>query len=206
MKIYPYYFLIISLFLGYSQAKDSRLIVRESKINEIHRLTEKAGFVTLPYRINFDSIQIDDYKVMYKLDSTYDELQNDGLHRDIVGILPDTSSYIGILYYIHGGVTNLNLMVYSKNGDVLEKKALLEEKCVLFGGEILECQEMTNINKDLTMDYNYNSRIVYENYDSADTISYDTVYTSLKRYGTITESGKVVFEKADSCCCSAICY
>lgn len=171
--------------------------VRKDKLNKINELINKVGFVKLPYSIDLNSIQ-ETYPVNYKLniESSDSILIKDGLQPDIIGFLPDTSNYFGILYYVHADMTLIQLMTYSKKGVIITNKLVTECNCAIFGGEVIYCKDTTTIEENLSVKYFHESKVVVESKTRKN--SYDTIYKSIERIENINKLGEITLTKSDT--------
>ncbi len=170
---------------------------RREQLKTIHGLIRKVGFIKLPYSINLESLQ-DNYKVTYKLDYNSSDkiLLEEGLHSDIIGFLPDTSNYYGILYYVHADMTLIQLMVYSKKGEIVTNRLVTDCNCSTFGGEIINCKDTTTIENNLSIKYFHESTIIVESKTKAN--SYDTIYKSIEKEESINKIGEIILTKSDT--------
>jgi hypothetical protein len=177
-------------------SKSKRKVLSEeekhSRLKQLRALFKKTGFVNFPYDVNSNYIQ--QHYSIYNLNYDTEEriLFEDGFH-NVLAVLPDTTEFFIILHTYALDATMLQMIVYSKSGEVLDNTQVLEDNCATMVGEILECVDRLVINEDLSMLYSHKSEISYEDY--AKEKEYDTICAEKNSKGIISANGRITFEK-----------
>lgn len=173
-------------------------ILRTTKINLIHDLIKKVGFVSLPYKAVFNASTDGTYRIQcWGKDSILcDDFRGNDSY--VIGTLPDTSNYYSFIFITISAIAKPNLITYDKNGNRISFKPLTEENSVIYVGDILECEEYAIIDRDLKIKSYFKSRVANE----TTTIDvYDTVCTHYETNGYIKSNGEIVFEKRQEISC-----
>jgi hypothetical protein len=105
----------------------------------------------------------------------------------IVGTLPDTSSYFGILYLVPADEACLAFAAFDKSGRVVGRTILVNYTCGK-GGEC-DSESFIDISKDLTITFDY-SEYLYD-YESEDNWHVPNAASGYVRTSKITSSGKI---------------
>ncbi len=184
-------FILIAIFFHYK--RDNSFENRSNKISQIRQIVDSVGFVELPYLIKYDASIENSYKISCcsKDSSLYSDFSGGDLY--IVGSLPDTTNYFGLIYVAVASSGIPHLLTYDKAGNRIDVSPLIEENSWLMAGEMLTSKEFIEIRKDLTMKYFFKSQVVYKVYEQ-NTISRDTVCTYYEKEGKIMKDGMINFK------------
>jgi len=118
-----------------------------TKADHFKAFVEKVGYVNLPYSHDLD-IDEEEYKYQIDVKST-DSLFFDNYENLIIGVLPDTSGFYAILYYIIGDDLYPALKTFDKNGEEIDKQIICYGNCAGCDYECDFCSEVTTITSDL---------------------------------------------------------
>jgi hypothetical protein len=164
-----------------------------NKIDRIKVWRDSTSFVDLPFKASFGSKTTKTFRI-WNEDSIFSGDFSGG-EIYIVGLLPDTTNYYGVIYKVVASVADFGLITFDKTGKKISSEELTKYKCVIYSGDVLSCVEYTNIGTDLSLDYYFKSVVAGEG------MSTDTVYSCFARKGQISASGKIQLsdEKETDC-------
>ncbi|MFZ6012591.1 MAG: hypothetical protein ACOYXT_19765 [Bacteroidota bacterium] len=114
----------------------------------------------------------------------------------MVGFLPDTSRYYGIVFYAVAAAAIPGIITIDKQGQRISVEYLTNESCADLVA--IYCREFTTINPDLTL--NYYSKLLFESDLTKDTS--DTLCTQYVRRGKITTTGVIELGTMETIDCS----
>jgi hypothetical protein len=165
-----------------------------SKVDRIKVWRDSTSFVELPFKANFGSRTTKTFRI-WNEDSIFSGDFSGG-EIYVVGLLPDTSNYYGVVYKAVASVANFGLITFDKTGKKIDSEKLTRDKCVIYAGDVLYCVEYTNIGTDLSLDYYFESVVAGEG------MSTDTVYSCFARKGQMSASGEIQLSDEKEADCS----
>jgi len=118
-----------------------------NKADYIRNFISKVGFVKLPYSHNLN-LDKEEYKYLIDYKSN-DTLFFKSPINQIIGVLPDTLNYFGILYYAVGDDLYPCLITFNKNGEKIDDQKISNGLCAGCGCECDSCSDITTVTKDL---------------------------------------------------------
>ena len=144
--------LIILIFIGLISCNSSKQTVKEPqeiKLEQIRKVIQKTGFVTLPliFDANIDNSLKSNYKVDFK---SNDSLIFESDIWNIIGLLPDTTDYFAFLFHTVGDMLYPTIMTIDKKGNKIDRQIICAAGCA--GHTMLEvssCYDSVWIHNDL---------------------------------------------------------
>jgi hypothetical protein len=147
--------LIVLLICGFLSCCSSKIAnIDSSKCDNLRILVKKVGFQSLPYKhdLSKDS-DFYKYRINPKSNDTLFFSEGNGL---LIGVLPDTTSYFGILYYKIGDALCPSLRTFDKNGKLISDRSISFGICAGCDCECDSCSDSITITKDLDIKmFNY---------------------------------------------------
>ena len=140
----------IGLFIDCGTPKGNRDL---TKADCIRNFVRKVGFVKLPYSHNLN-LDKEEYKYLIDYKSN-DTLFFKSPNNQIIGVLPDTLNYFGILYYSVGDDLYPCLVTFNKNGEKIDDQKISNGLCAGCGCECDSCSDITTITKDLKINSHF---------------------------------------------------
>jgi hypothetical protein len=170
----------------------------KKKLNTIRDWINSTRILSLPMTLYFDSTVQNTHRLMFnESDSIFaNDFKNAGGDVYLIGFLPDTSKYFGVIFNSVAAVHNPGIITFTKDGEYINLELLTKEKCVNYGRKFF-CDEHTTISKDLKLSYYYKS---LEEHDKPD-MTYDTICEIIESQGLIKDNGKVELGKMISSKC-----
>lgn len=160
----------------------------------IRELIHRTGFVALPYSHDLMSDK-ETYK--YSIDeNTIDTLFFNDRNSHIIGFLPDTTVYYGILYFGVGDDFYPCIMTIDKFGNKIDDKSICIGQCAGIMEEYSACIDKVTIEEDLSLQMYYHLDGYIDIQLSADTICEETTWS-----GNIEKTGKVCITESGSHTC-----
>jgi hypothetical protein len=153
-------------------------------LQTIRKIIDMVGFVELPYKIYYDQDGVD-----VRNEDIYILQRKIGVQAGcFYGILPDTTHFFGVLYFVAASIAYPNLATFDKEGILIDKQSIVGDNCYEMAGASVFCDEYTIINKDLTMHYHYKSKHIFDggNYGAV------LVCKHIERDGRIEKNGKII--------------
>lgn len=144
--------LITLILIGLISCNSSKQTLKEPqeiKLEQIRKVIQKTGFVTLPliFDANIDNSLESNYKVDFK---SNDSLIFESDIWSIIGFLPDTTDYFAFLYHTVGDMLYPTIMTIDKNGNKIDRQIICAAGCA--GHTMLEvssCYDSVWIYNDL---------------------------------------------------------
>jgi hypothetical protein len=187
---------------------NSTELKNKSKVEELNALIEEVGFIELPYAAHYP-MEIDSNYITNctkEHPAIFDLLI--GCHNDLVGFIPDTTNFFALLYINLETSETPRIITFNKKGDKIDDKLITEQNSWLFPGEIIENEEYTMINSDLSLQYRFLMIHDYESFDGEeenirfkqfeegvkDSIVYKRFKYRYKKKGEIKSNGVIKFD------------
>jgi hypothetical protein len=124
-----------------------------TKADFIRTFVKKAGYIDLPYAHNLTT---DNETYKYSIDSkSLDSLFFDNSINQIIGVIPDTTTYFAILYYDPGDDLYPSLRTFNKSGEIIDSKKICLGYSAGCGCECDSCSDLTTIGEDLKIEMSY---------------------------------------------------
>lgn len=180
----------------------------KSNVEELHILIDEVGFIELPYIAHYP-MEIDSNYITNctKENPAILDLLI-GCHNELVGFLPDTIKFFALLYFNLETSETPRIITFNKKGEKINDKIITEQNSWLFPGEIIENEEYTKINPDLSLQYHFLMIHDYEAYDGdeenvrfkefeegiKDSIVYKRFKYLYKKKGEIKSNGIISFD------------
>jgi hypothetical protein len=168
-----------------------------SRANVFRTLYLKIGFVKLPFQYDLTK---DNKAANYLItEKSSDTLFFDAAHYQIIGILPDTTDYIGVLYFEQGDGLYPSLITFNKNGVKIDDKRLCYFECADIDCSVDSCS--SNLILQRTMDFEYQLKITTSGCDSKGHKISGTSNCVIKRStGHVLKNGRIMIsEKKVKC-------
>jgi len=146
--------LITLIFIGLISCKSSKQTVKEPqeiKLEQIRKVIQKTGFVTLPliFDANIDNSLKSNYSVDFK---SNDSLIFESDIWNIIGFLPDTTDYFAFLFHTVGDMLYPTIMTIDKKGNKIDRQIICATGCAGHAAvDVSSCYDSVWINNDLKM-------------------------------------------------------
>lgn len=164
-----------------------------SKANYLRIFVKKIGFVKLPYSYSLD-LNDDDFKYLSDAGS------NDTIffpeERSIIGVLPDTSTYFGILYYEIGDDLYPKLIIFDKGGNKIDEALITNSTCPGWDCYFETCTDLATIDQKLNI-HLYCRIETIDCDENGERMTGPDAYNCsvLEVFGKITKNGKIILGK-----------
>jgi hypothetical protein len=125
---------------------------KDIKIEHIRKVIQVSGFVKLP--LIFDASIDNSLKSNYSVDfESNDTLIFDRDIYDIIGFLPDTSDYYGILFHTIGDMLYPTILTIDKKGNKIDRKIIYVTLCAGQAAmDVASCYDSVWIYSDLKIE------------------------------------------------------
>jgi hypothetical protein len=108
----------------------------------------RINLVDLPFKHDMNGNET--ISSSFKFNNTgYDTLFLDAEHSQVIGMLPDTSQFIGVLYFLPGDDLVPSLITFDKNGNKIDDQILCSLACNGMPCEGYLCNSKMVLTKDL---------------------------------------------------------
>ncbi len=141
-------FFIFGCDRGKSDKQNENSLVKKTKAEYMADLVTRISFVELPYKHDIGKGAETTCSYQFNGES-YDTLFLDALHSRIIGLLPDTAGFIGILYFTPGDDLAPSLITFDKLGNKIDDKIICPFSCNGSPCEQYLCNAWFSINKQL---------------------------------------------------------
>jgi hypothetical protein len=162
-------------------------------IKLIKELVASNGFLNLPYKYDFNQDSLGGIQIQEgKFTENYNRLRQFLGCSQIIGILPDTSNYFGIVVGLAASAMNIELITIDKEGIKIARESLIENNCLHYVEEDIYCHENVVLNNDLSINYSYETLYIMEVVDKRDTVC-QVKYKS----GKLFKNGQIKFDDSE---------
>jgi hypothetical protein len=144
------FILIALIFVGFLSCNTIKQTSnKDIKIEHIRKVIQVSGFVKLP--LIFDASIDNSLKSNYSVDfESNDTLIFDRDIYDIIGFLPDTSDYYGILFHTIGDMLYPTILTIDKKGNKIDRKIIYVTLCAGQAAmDVASCYDSVWIYSDL---------------------------------------------------------
>ena len=144
-----------------------------------------------------------DFHSKYSVDkNSMDTLFFDDFNGSIEGVLPDTSTYFGFIYYKVGDSLYPFLTTIDKKGQIIDRQSIGIGACGGLAIDVDSCVDKVSINEKLEIDMFYKMRGTADTNDSIPQTVKICNWISGK--GKITKDGKIEIRKGELEVCDVI--
>lgn len=183
----------IGIILDKESREQSIDITRGQEIIKlVTDLADTFGLLKLPYQYGYNQgfvggIQYGD--INYK--PNYNRLRQLLKCDAIVGILPDTTNYFGLVVGLAASVVEIELVTVDKNGSQIARETLIENNCLHYVEEDIYCREHVTLSSKLRIDYSYETLYVLDGVNGRDTIC-----ETKTKSGIVLPNGAIEFDES----------
>lgn len=163
----------------------------------IAHLADTFGFLRLPYTYDYNQDSVGGIQYGYKkFTPNYDRLRQLVGCDMIIGILPDTTNYFGLVVGLAASVMNVDLITIDKQGERIARESLIENNCLHYVEEDIYCRENVILTNSLSINYSYETLYIMEGINGNDTIC-----EVRNKFGRLLSNGVIKFEdsKVSNC-------
>ena len=174
---------------------NSTLPQQKTRVIYIRELVNRIDRITLPYKHNLVSDSEKTCSYTYN-EHGYDTLFLKPEQAQIIGLLPDTSKFFGILYFYPGDDMVPCLVTFSKTGIQIDDQSLTNSTCAGGGCDIDSCNAETFIDKSLEISM-WQRTVITECDDKGEKKKNAASLIYIQQKGHINEEGKIMLNKPE---------